>query len=277
MKTQASAPEQPAGRKSRPGASPHRRRTAAAWNAALHQMQTQRFQAINTMAEGLSHELGNLLAGIMNSAEVAAMEIPEGHPSHESLKNLFVSSSYAADFNRRLATFCHRTPSVPKPIRLRPVVEECLQVLRTIMPAKVELQARLDTECPAIHGDAAQLHQAILDVCLYSWQGLADRGGQICVWLDNQVLAPATVRQQEGLPPGPYVRLVIEDSSAGLDARSAQRIFHPFGPRRGSAPKVGLELFAVREIIQEHHGDILLETEPGRGLKFLIYLPATGE
>ena len=245
--------------------------------AELRLLQDQKFQALNQLAGGVAHEFNNLIAGILGSAELLAMDLPEAHPGHDSLKHVFEASNLARDFVHKLRLLGQRLPPDFKPVRLQPVIEESLQILRNIIPARVELQAHISPDCPKVNADPAQIHQAILDLCLHAWHGLADRRGLIKISLAN---CPA-VRPPGGAPsilqPGPHVCLTVEDDSLGLETGARDHIFHPFRSRRSGAKKVGLELFLVREIIQAHLGEISLETEPGSGLVFRVYLPVAGE
>jgi nitrogen-specific signal transduction histidine kinase len=270
MKPEVPSPTLDGGRKERRPSPRSRPGEPPGWEAERRRLQTEKFQALNQLAGGLSHEFNNLMAGILSSAELVAMDLPEHHPSHENLKHLFEASNHARDFVHRLRALGQRPPLEFKPIRPQPLVEECVQILRTIIPDKVELQVRLSAECPKINADAAQLHQAILEVCLHSWQGLADRRGRISISLERHA---AIRRAPGGPPPGSYVLLTVQDDSPGLDKRACEEIFHPFRHRRAGGTKVGLEMFLVRETIRGHQGEVVLETEPGRGLKFQIYLP----
>jgi len=239
----------------------------------LRLLQAQRFQAMNQFAGGVAHEFNNLIAGILGSAELVAMGMPEGHPGHDTLKQIFEASNQARDFVHKLRAMGQRTSAEFKTVRLQQVIEECLQVLRTITD-KVEVITQIDPDCPPVHADAAQLHQAILDLCLHVWHGFAERRGQIKISLEyhQTVNVPAGVSCL--LQAGPHICLMIQDDGPGLDKSASQNIFHPFRNRRSGGKKMGLELFLVREVIQGHHGDIFLESEPGLGQKFYIYLPA---
>jgi PAS domain S-box-containing protein len=256
----------------------HRRQREDARLDTEHQLlQTQKFHALNQLAGGVAHEFNNLIAGILGSAELVALDLPEEHPGRDSLKNIFEASNNARDFVHKLRVLGQRLPPERQPIRLQPVIEECVQILRTIIPAKVELQTHIHSACPKVNADHAQIHQAILDLCLQAWQGLTERRGRIKITLEN--CPPA--RLPAGIPgrsrPGPHVCLTIHDNSAGLDKNSRDTIFHPFRLRRSGGKKTGLELFLVRETIQAHQGEILVESEPGKGLAFHIYLPVAAE
>jgi signal transduction histidine kinase len=243
----------------------------------LSLLQAQKFQALNQLASGVAHEFNNQIAGILGSAELVAMDLPEGHPARDTLKQIFEASNHARDFVHQLRLLGQRQPPDFKPIRLQPVIEESLQILRTIIPAKLELVAHIHADCPKVNADSAQIHQAIMDLCLHAWQGLADRRGRIVISLERC----ATVRPPAGVPsqlqPGPHACLTVKDNSPGLEKNAREHIFHPFRNRRPGGTKVGLELFQVRETIQAHLGEIFLESEPGSGLAFHIYLPLAVE
>jgi signal transduction histidine kinase len=240
-------------------------------------LQAQKFHALNHLAAGVAHEFNNLIAGILGSAELLAMDLAENHPGQESLKQIFEASNHARDFVHKLRVLGQRPSPDFKAVRLQPVIEECLQILRTIISARVELQADVSPDCPKVNADAAQIHQAILDLCLHSWQGLADRRGRITISLKNCPVVRLPAGASSLPQPGPHVCLTVQDDSPGLEKSARDHIFHPFRNRRAGGKKVGLELFLVRETIRAHQGEIFLESEAGHGLAFRIYLPVTGE
>jgi len=277
MNPEAPAPAPIARRKPKRDAPRRTRSEPARWAAENRQLQAQKFQALNQLAGGVAHQFNNIIAGILGSAELLAFVLPENHPDHETLKQIFEACNQARDFNHRLGAFSQRPPPEFKPIRLQPVIEECLQILRTIIPPRVEIEAHIRDECPPVNADATQLHQAILDLCLHAWQGFGDRRGQIKITLENHLLVGPTADATRALPPGPYLRLTVQDNGPGLAKSACEQIFQPFRFRRAGGTKVGLELFLVRETIRGHRGEIFLETEPGHGLTFQIYLPVAGK
>lgn len=245
--------------------------------AELRLLHLQKFHALNELAGGVAHEFNNLVAGVLGSAELLKMDLPEGHPAEESLKQIFEASNHARDLLHKLRDLGQRLPPDLKAIRLQPVIEECLQILRNIIPAKVEIEADLAADCACVEADAAQIHQAIFDLCLFSWQSLADHRGHIKLSLANCPALRTPAGAVSLLRPGPCVRLTVQDNGPGLEKNARERIFHPFRNRRPGGTKVGLELFLVREIIQGHSGEIFLDSERGSGLTFHIYLPAAAD
>ena len=206
-----------------------------------------------------------------------ALDLPENNPAHDTLRQIFEASNQAREFVHKLRAVGQRHPPHRKHIRLQPVIEEVVQILRSIIPAKVELQTHIQPDCPPVHADHAQIQQAILDLCLQAWQGLTERRGRIKITLETCEHVHPPADSPNLLRPGPHVRLTVHDNSAGLEKSAREHLFHPFRTRRTSGKKLGLELFLVRETIQAHQGEIFVESEPGKGLTFHIYLPVAAD
>ncbi len=252
-------------------------REQARWETEHQFLQNQKFHALNQLAAGTAHELNNLIAGVLGSAELVKMDLPETHPGGEALKQIFEATNNARDFAHKLRALGLRPPPDFKTIRLEPVIEECLALLRTIIPAKIGLHFRAQPGCPKVRADAAQIHQVIFDLGLRAWHALAERRGRIKITLETCPAVPDRAGQSSHLPPGPHVCLTVRDNGPGLEPSARDHIFHPFRIRRAGGKKNGLELFLARETIQAHHGEIFVESEPGRGAAFHIYLPVAAE
>jgi nitrogen-specific signal transduction histidine kinase len=234
-------------------------------NASHQRLQIQKFNALNKLAGGIAHEINNIIAGMLGSAELLGMDLPESHPCRDTLKQLVDCGNRSRDFIYKLRSLGQRPRLECRPIRLQSVLEECLQILCNLIPEKVEIHAKIDPECPRVFADHMQLQQAILDICLHARQAMTDRRGQLQIELDT---CHASL-----LHPGLHARLAIRDNGPGLDKAARDRIFDPFHTRRSTGKKVGLEMFLVRETIQAHQGDIFVESEPGKGTACFIYLP----
>jgi signal transduction histidine kinase len=238
--------------------------------ALLH---AEKFSALNQLAAGTAHEFNNIIAGVLGSAEIIGLDLPENHPARESLKNVFEAAYQARDYVAKLRDLGQRRPPELKPVQLRQLVEDSLPIFRTVLAGKVELHTRFAPACPRVLADAAQLQQALIELCLQCGHGLPDRTGEITLALEMFPL-----KKNLGLlVPGDHLRLTVRDHGPGLDKNSLEKIFTPFHLRRSSGKKAGLELFLVREIIQLHHGEIVAASEPGHGLTFQLYFPVHAE
>jgi len=242
--------------------------------AAREQVLLQRqFTALNSLAAGIAHEFNNVIAGILGSAELAAMDIHEGHPAYESFRQIFEASAHGREFLYKVRAFALRPPIQKKHIPLQPVLEETVQILSGLIPDKVLLHVRINPNCPAIDGDAAQLHQVVLDLCVHCWQHLHERRGEITLALE---LTHIPKKVSQVISGENCVRITVRDNGHGLEKNALEKIFDPFHSRSSNTKKSGIELFTAREVIHAHHGEILAESEPGHGLAFHIYLPIAG-
>ena len=245
--------------------------------AADHELLlNQKTVALNKLAGGIAHEFNNIVAGILGSAELVAMDLAPGNDqAHDSLKHIFEASNRARDFVQKIRALAQRPPLERKLIPLAPVIEDCLTILRTIIPEKAEISAHLAANSPPVNADFASLHRAVLDLCLHAWQGLPERRGRLKISLENHPRgAPGTgssVRHR------PHLCLTVRDNSPGLDKNSREKIFDPFHSRKSTGKQMGLEMFLVRETVQAHQGEIEVESGPDHGTAFHIYLPVAGE
>ncbi len=238
--------------------------------AEQERLQNQNTLALNKLFVGIAHEFNNLLHGILTSAENIAAELPPDHPAHESLKNIFASYNRSRDFDQKIRALAQRPPLERKLIPLAPVIEDCLQILHTIIPDKVEITTNLAPGCPAVSADSASLHQVVMNLCLQAWQRLPDRRGRLDLALTHHSRgfpsAGSSVRS------GSHLCLTVRDNGPGLDKYSLGKIFDPFCSRK----QAGLEMYRARETVQAHQGEIIVESEPDQGTACHIYLPVAG-
>ena len=251
-------------------------RDRARWTAAQERLQLERTLALNRLARGIVHELGNFVQGIQGSAETAESDLPPGHSEvQDSLKNILEASRRTSVFVQKIREFAQRPVPERKLIALEPVLEDCLQILRAVIPDKVEIVTHFAPGCPPVWADAACLHQAVVDLCLYARQGLSEGRGRLEISLTHQRQGRTTPDSQ--LRAGSRLCLSVRDNGPGLDKSSVEKIFDPFCSRKTTGKQMGLEMFLVRETVQAHQGEIIVESEPDQGTAFHIYLPVSAE
>jgi signal transduction histidine kinase len=235
--------------------------------------QARNFKSINMLARSMAHDFNNVLAGIISSAELIKMDSAPENPSNEFLEQIFTAGERAREMLHQLREFSQRKPCERALIPLPPVVEECLQLLRSIIPDQVEITHAIAHNCPAVFADAAQIQQAVMKLCLNAWDSLPELKGRINVRLDECEIDPATAAAHSGLRAGPHLRLSIRDNGHGLRKGELERIFEPFTFKRINGKNSGLELFTVQEIINENDGVVTVESAPGEGTAFHLYFP----
>ncbi len=235
--------------------------------------QAQKMEAVGTLAGGIAHDFNNILAAIIAYAELGRLAAPENAALQEHLRLLLKSSDRAANLVRQLLSFTQQQQRDHRRLQLAPLVTEALGQLRPSLPATVEVHHELDPEVPEIHADAARLHQVIANLCLNAVEAMREKPGRIHVTLDFLQLDGTSPRPHVALRSSSYVRLTIRDDGQGMDAATLKRIFEPFFTTKEPGKGTGLSLAVAHGIIKQHGGAITVESEPGKGTTFAIYLP----
>jgi len=233
----------------------------------------QKMEAIGTLAGGVAHDFNNVLAAILGSAELIKMDLDPEHPSRELLDQIFMAGKRAREVVQQILTFSQRRESERNVIHLQPVVKECVKLLRSTIPAMVEISCHVDPECSPILADPTQIHQVVMNLCTNSWQALSGNNGYIRVNLEMCEIDETITIGHPDLHPGPAVRLSIFDNGSGMNRATLERIFEPFFTTKPVGEGSGLGLSVVHGIVKAHQGVITVESEPGKGTVFHIYLP----
>ena len=233
----------------------------------------QKMEAIGTLAGGIAHDFNNVLAAILGSAELIKMDVAAGHPAREYLDQIFQAGHRARDVVQQILTFSQRRETERSVVHLQPVVKECVKLLRSTIPTMVDISWRIDLNCPPVLADPTQIHQVIMNLCTNAWQALPQNDGRIRVNLEMCEPTTAVLAAHPELGTGSLVRLSICDNGTGMDKATMERIFEPFFTTKPVGRGSGLGLAVVHGIVKSHQGAITVESEPGKGSAFHIYLP----
>ncbi len=235
--------------------------------------QAQKMEAIGTLAGGIAHDFNNILAAIVAFAELARMDAGENAEVQESLANLLKSAKRAEELVRQILAFGRRAQHERRPLSLGPVVTESLKLLRSALPATIEILAECPSDSPVVLADPTQIHQVLLNLCTNAAHAMRGGVGRLAIALHPVQVDARTAETNPDLRPGPYVRLEVRDTGHGMDAATLKRIFDPFFTTKGPGEGTGLGLAVVHGIIKEHEGAIRVESQLGQGTTFRIYLP----
>ena len=238
--------------------------------------ESQKMEAIGTLAGGIAHDFNNILAAILGNLALARQDLanklndglPSPHPVSASLEQINRAALRARDLVQQILSFSRQDAGGFKTVSLAPVVEETLSLLRSTLPAGVRLDAMLPAEPLLVHGDSTQLQQVLLNLCTNAWHALPAQGG---VSGGSEVSG----RIEVGLAAatGDRVHLWVRDNGSGMDETTRQRIFDPFFTTKTVGQGTGLGLSVVHGIVGAHGGSIVLDTSPGQGSTFHLYLP----
>jgi PAS domain S-box-containing protein len=234
--------------------------------------QSQKMEAIGTLAGGIAHDFNNILFPILGYTEMLMEDVGEDREIRESLSEILRATHRAKDLVNQILAFSRKSGRELKPLNIEGAVREAVKTVRSMLPAAIGIEQHIQP-CDPVLGDGSQIHQVIMNLCTNAYHAMRNRGGVLTVSLepvDAGGIDPATF---PGIQPGPHVRLSVRDTGTGMAPEVERLIFDPYFTTKGPGEGTGLGLSVVSGIVKDHKGAILVETEPGTGSAFHIYLP----
>ena len=240
--------------------------------------ESQKMEAIGVLAGGIAHDFNNVLAGILGNAALAIQDLQPGHAAAISVEQIRKAGLRGRGLVQQILAFARRQPREVVSCELRPLVEECVGLLRSALPAGVALDVSPGAERLFVMADATQVQQVLMNLCTNAWHSLDGKPGRIAVALAGVELDGAAARHLgAGLTPGSYARIAVEDNGHGMDVQTRARIFEPFFTTKPVGEGTGLGLAVAHGIVSTHGGVIRVQTAPGQGSTFEIYLPRSAQ
>ncbi len=235
--------------------------------------QAQRMEAIGTLAGGIAHDFNNNLASIITCAEMARDDVPEESPIRELLDVVLKSSYRGRNLVKQILTFSCQVEQERQPVQVERIVSECLKLLRASFPTSIEIRQNIAERLGLVLADPTQIHQIVMNLCTNAGHAMQENGGKLEITLANTDLDTAAVSGFPDLPSGPYLRLTVQDTGHGMNSATMERIFDPFFTTKRHGEGTGLGLSVVHGIVKNHGGAIKVNSEPGRGSSFHVFLP----
>jgi len=238
--------------------------------------QSQKMEAMGTLAGGIAHDFNNILGAILGYGELAYQHSAPGSALRRYLDNVMHAAGRAKALVDRILGFSRSGLGERVPVNVQSVIEETLELLAASLPSGIRLEKTLAAGDAAVIGDATHLHQVAMNLCTNALHAM-ERGGVLSVALGRVELAEQRPLSRGTLSPGVYVRLVVSDTGTGIAPAVLERMFDPFFTTKGVGEGTGLGLSLVHGIVAELGGAIDVATRPGEGTKFEIWLPVAGE
>ncbi len=235
--------------------------------------QSQKLEAIGTLAGGIAHDFNNILAAIFGYTEFAMEEMNDDENLRRHLDEVFKGALRAKDLVKQILTFSRRSEQELQPIKIESVINEALQLLRSSIPTTIEIKKDINPDCEKVLADPTQIHQVIMNLCTNAYHAMRETGGVLGVSLKPMELTPDFAEAKIELSSGTYVILEISDTGTGISKEVQDRIFEPYYTTKTKGEGTGLGLAVVHGIINSLHGDITCYSELTRGTTFRIYLP----
>ena len=234
--------------------------------------QAQKMDSIGRLAGGVAHDFNNMLGVILGQAELALDELDLSSPLYDGLQEIRKAAARSGELTRQLLAFARKQTIAPKPLDLNATVEGMLQMLRRLIGENVEL-AWLPCPVPArVKMDPSQIDQILANLCVNARDAVGDKG-HVAIETGLAEFDDKHCAAHAGFLPGRFVRLAVRDDGCGMDAETRARLFEPFYTTKEVGQGTGLGLATVYGIVTQNDGFIRVDSEPGRGSTFQIYLP----
>jgi PAS domain S-box-containing protein len=234
-----------------------------------------KLESLGVLAGGIAHDFNNLLVGIMGNASLLEDYISDRPAALELVKSLQLASERAAKLTKQMLAYSGRGRFFVEPLDLSEQVRQIVGLIAASIPKNVEVRLALAERPPIIEADASQIQQVVMNLVINAAEAIGPEGGWVAVSTDARSVDEGTVADfgvGGTLAPGLYVELTVADNGSGMDAETQPRIFDPFFTTKFTGR--GLGLAAVSGIVRGHCGAIKVESAPGKGASFQVYLPA---
>ena len=235
--------------------------------------QSQKMEAIGTLAGGIAHDFNNILHGIMGYADVAKMGLSPSDRVYQDIEHILKGAARAAELTSQLLAFSRRQMIKPTDLDLNNVIMGISEMLHRVIGEHVELDLKLGADSRTIYADSGTLGQVLLNLCVNARDAMPG-GGQITITTEHVVLDDAVREAHPWASPGDYVLLSVSDTGVGMPPDVMKRVFEPFFTTKEMGKGTGLGLSMVYGIVKQHEGLIHCHSEPGKGACFKIYLPS---
>lgn len=236
-------------------------------------IQSQKLEAVGTLAGGIAHDFNNVLAVVVSGAELAQSQLVAGEAPTSAIDNIRAAGMRGADIVRQLLLFCRPQPTGHQLLSLGKLLNETLKLLRSSLPTTIQITVDVPEDCPMILGNETQFQQVIMNLGSNAWHAMRLRGGKLDFTVSVQALDSPDATKL-GLAAGTYVKLAVRDQGHGMDEYTLRRVFEPFFSTKPVGEGSGLGMSVVHGILRGHEGAITVESELERGTCFHVYFPA---
>jgi two-component system, cell cycle sensor histidine kinase and response regulator CckA len=234
----------------------------------------QRLEALGRLAGGIAHDFNNILVAIFSYTDLTDLDADDPTQVRAHMDGLRAAAHRARDLVHQILTFSRQRGDERARTRVQPIVDEALRFLRSSLPSSIEVRCEQEADAPAIMGAPVQIHQVIMNLCVNAAHAM-QRAGVLTVRLSRATATPEQILRVPDLTLArDYLRLVVQDTGAGMDSATLGRIFEPFFTTKEGGEGSGLGLAVVHGIVKAHDGAIGVESTLGLGTTFEIYLPA---
>lgn len=234
--------------------------------------QAQKMESLGTLAGGVAHDFNNILTAIKGFASLAAYDAADPDQLKDDLNEIIKASERASDLVRQILTFSRMAEFEKKPIRIDLIVKETLKLLRSTLPASIEIQSRVEKITDMVIADPTQIHQIMMNLGTNAAYAMEVQGGRLTVTLQKKAIENR-INGDSHLSKGPYLKLVVEDTGCGIPEDILDSIFDPYFTTKSMGDGTGLGLSVVQGIVRDTGGEIQVSSKINQGSSFSLFFP----
>jgi PAS domain S-box-containing protein len=235
--------------------------------------QSQKMEAIGTLAGGVAHDFNNILGAILGYADLALHDLKDDHPANPSVQQIMQAGQRAKELVRQILLFSRRTDQEMTPVRLSLIVQEVAKLLEATLPAGISIKLDLTAPRAMVMADPGQMHQILMNLCTNASHAIGNSKGRITIRLESFSIKNQDLQQFPELTSGNFIKLQVIDTGHGIPQEIIDNIFDPFFTTKSRDEGTGLGLSVVHGILENHHGTIRVSSELGKGTQFDLFLP----
>lgn len=236
---------------------------------------SNKLKMIGTFADGIAHDINNLLTPILGYSELLLMRTSEDREYYEDVEEILKASKKGKDLIEQILLFSRNDNEAVKtePVNINEVTGETIKLLKAVIPKDVVIKENIKKDCGYIRANSTQIHQVIFNLCTNAYQSIKDNHGTVEISLKTIGGAEANESNDSLSEKRDYIELVIKDTGCGMNEETKERIFDPFFTTKEIGKGTGLGLFVVQNIVDKYGGIITVDSEIGIGSCFKVYFP----
>jgi PAS domain S-box-containing protein len=234
--------------------------------------QTQKMEAIGTLAGGIAHDFNNILAAIIGFTEMVLDDVSDNPHVQQKMARVLKAGLRGRDLVKQILAFSRKTEGARIRISLAPLVHETHALLRSSLPTTIQMSLAITTNDDHVLADPIQMQQVLMNLATNAAYAMRENGGLLTMEISSATFSNGSL-PDPGMEPGTYVKLTVQDTGTGMTEEVQQRIFEPFFTTKGSGQGTGLGLAVVYGIVKNHGGAVKVQSEAGQGSVFEVFLP----
>ncbi len=230
-------------------------------------LQSQKMEAIGTLAGGIAHDFNNILSAIIGYSELAKSQLSEGQTEiQEDILKVLTAANKAKELVSQILTFSRKSDKELIPFRFQSIIKEAIKLLRSTIPSTIEIKRDIDEKCAPVLADPTELHQVVMNICTNAYHAMRAEGGLLTIRLKP-------FSSGDGYSVENQVHLSVSDTGHGMSKEVLEWIFEPYFTMKDLGKGTGLGLAVVHGIVSSYGGSIQVRSEVGEGTIFDVYLP----